>query len=132
MEERTAHPNQYDYLDAAGIRYPKHFTKPADIDRLCLVKLSEKDRPYERAFFLAHTPAEFRNVSEQMLEAGKITKEALATAVIEEFVLGVQVNFHFFYSPLLKRLELLGTDTRRQTNLDGLLRLPAAIQQNLP
>lgn len=132
MEERTARPNQYDYLDAAGIRYPKHFQKPAEIDRLCLVKLSEKTRPHERAFFLAHTPEEYKKISASMVVAGKITREALETAVIEEFVLGAQVNFHFFYSPLLGRLELLGTDTRRQTNLDGLLRLPAVVQQDLP
>jgi len=33
------------------------------------------------------------------------------------------VNFNFFWSPLTKELELLGTDTRRQTNLDGFLRM---------
>src|SRR5258708_1592279 len=32
MEERTAHPNQYDYLDAAGIRYSPHFSKTSVID----------------------------------------------------------------------------------------------------
>ncbi len=35
---------------------------------------------------------------------------------------------NFFYSPLSGELELLGTDTRRQTNLDGLLRLTAPEQ----
>ena len=48
--------------------------------------------------------------------------------MIEEFVIGAQVNFNFFYSPLTKELELLGTDIRRQTNVDGLLRLTAPEQ----
>jgi 5-formaminoimidazole-4-carboxamide-1-(beta)-D-ribofuranosyl 5'-monophosphate synthetase len=66
--------------------------------------------------------------SEELIEAGKITKEGLAQAVIEEFVIGAQVNFNYFYSPLEDRLELLGTDMRRQTNLEGMLRLPAPQQ----
>ena len=31
----------------------------------------------------------------------------------------------YFYSVLDNELEIMGTDTRRQTNLDGLIRLPA-------
>lgn len=128
IEERNAHPNQYDLLAAAGIRYPKQFKNPAEIDRLCIVKVSEKDRPFERAFFIVKGFTEYQELSQAMVKNHKIAASALQTAVIEEFVLGVQVNFNFFYSPLAQRLELLGTDTRRQTNLDGLLRLSAPSQ----
>ena len=38
------------------------------------------------------------------------------------------MNFNYFYSALDNELELMGTDTRRQTNLDGILRLPATEQ----
>ena len=51
--------------------------------------------------------------------------------MIEEYALGPTVNLNFFYSPLLGELELLGTDTRRQTNLDGLRALPFAQAQQL-
>ena len=51
--------------------------------------------------------------------------------MIEEYALGPSVNLNFFYSPLLGELELLGTDTRRQTNLDGLRGLPFAQAQQL-
>jgi 5-formaminoimidazole-4-carboxamide-1-(beta)-D-ribofuranosyl 5'-monophosphate synthetase len=54
-----------------------------------------------------------------------ITKESLDKAIIEEYVIGAQVNFNYFYSNINKELEIMGTDTRRQTNLDGLIRLPA-------
>jgi 5-formaminoimidazole-4-carboxamide-1-(beta)-D-ribofuranosyl 5'-monophosphate synthetase len=47
---------------------------------------------------------------------------------MEEFVVGAAVNFNFFYSPLTHELELMGTDTRRQTNLDGFLRMTAPQQ----
>jgi len=97
--------------------------------------VSEKTRSFERAFFLAKDEQEFHEVSQKMLTKGQITQAALDIAIIEEFVVGAQVNFNFFYSPIYKRLELLGTDTRRQTNLDGLLRLPSeqqmAVQKHL-
>ena len=120
FEERNQKPNQYDILQKAGIKYPKIFKNPKDIDRLVIVKVSENQRGFERAFFLAEDFKQYREESEKMIKKGKITKEALKVAVIEEFVLGVQVNFNFFYSPINQRLELLGTDTRRQTNLDGI------------
>jgi 5-formaminoimidazole-4-carboxamide-1-(beta)-D-ribofuranosyl 5'-monophosphate synthetase len=44
--------------------------------------------------------------------------------VIEEFALGPTINLNFFWSPVLGELELMGTDTRRQTNLDGFIGLP--------
>lgn len=130
-EERTSKNNQYDLLRKSGIRLPKIFEKPADIDRLVIVKANEKERAFERAFFFVASEKEFYEVGERMIEAGKITKESLEQAVIEEFILGTQVNFNYFYSPVTGELELLGTDTRRQTSLDGLIRLPADVQMEV-
>jgi len=127
-EERSAPRNQYYLMDQAGIPRPKTYKDPCKIDRLVLVKVAEAQRGYERAFFLCSSPEEFVQKTEELMDAGKITKEGLAQAAIEEFVLGAQVNFNYFYSPLEDRLELLGTDMRRQTNLDGVLRLPAPQQ----
>jgi 5-formaminoimidazole-4-carboxamide-1-(beta)-D-ribofuranosyl 5'-monophosphate synthetase len=127
-EERDAPKNQYYLMKKAKIPYPKRFKKPEDIDRLAIVKVAEAERKFERAFFFAASPKDYRSVSKQLMADGRITKKALDAAVIEEFVVGAQVNFNYFYSPLDKRLELLGTDMRRQTNLDGLLRLPAPQQ----
>ncbi len=127
-EERNSPRNQYYLMDKAGIPRPKAFKNPHGIDRLVLVKVAEAQRGYERAFFLCSSPEEFQERSEKLISSGKITAEALNQAAIEEFVMGAQVNFNYFYSPIEDRLELLGTDTRRQTNLDGILRLPAPQQ----
>ncbi|KAF5436183.1 5-formaminoimidazole-4-carboxamide-1-(beta)-D-ribofuranosyl 5'-monophosphate synthetase [Candidatus Methanophagaceae archaeon] len=127
-EERDAPRNQYYLMQKGGIPYPRVFNSPEEIDRLVLVKAPEAQRTYERAFFFASSTDEFYTSSEQMIQAGKITEAGLKKAVIEEFVMGTQSNFNYFYSLLDQRLELLGTDTRRQTNLDGILRLPASQQ----
>ena len=128
-EERTEKVNQYDILKKAGIKYPKIFKSPKDVDRLVIVKVPEKERSFERAFFIADSYHSYKHESETLIKEGKITKSDLKSAVIEEFIVGAQVNFNFFYSIINNRLELIGTDTRRQTNLDGLIRLTSGIQQ---
>ncbi len=130
-EERDEEKNQYFLLEEAGIKTPKRFADAKDIDRLVLVKVAEAARGYERAFFFANNYNDYKEKAKQLIKQKTITEEALRKAVIEEFVVGAQVNFNFFYSPLTKDIELLGTDTRRQTNIDGLLRLPADEQMKI-
>jgi len=125
LEERDVPKNQYYLLKKAGIRYPKIIKDPEDISELVIVKVNEAIRGYERAFFYASTYKDYQKKSQELLSKKLITKEALESAVIEEYVVGAQINFNYFYSVMEDALELMGTDTRRQTNLDGLLRLPA-------
>ncbi len=130
-EERDAPRNQYHLMDKAGMRTPKKFGSPKKIDRLVIVKVSEAKRSYERAFFLARSEEEYVERSEEMMRQGKITAEALAKATIEEYIVGAHFNLNFFYSGVHEELELLGVDTRRQTNIDGFLRMPADAQLEL-
>jgi 5-formaminoimidazole-4-carboxamide-1-(beta)-D-ribofuranosyl 5'-monophosphate synthetase len=96
-----------------------------------MVKAPHAKVSFERAFFLVRSPAEYAEKSAQLIRAGIVTPQGLADATIEEFAIGPTVNLNFFYSPILGELELLGTDTRRQTNLDGLRGLPFAQAQQL-
>jgi len=130
-EERTEKINQYSILEKASIHYPKSFKNPKDIDRLVIVKAQQKKVSFERGFFFASTYQEFQEEAQKRIDSDLISEEGLRDAVIEEFVVGTPINFNFFYSPIHDRLELAGTDTRRQTNLDGFLRLPAAQQQTV-
>jgi len=131
-EERNTPKNQHYLLEKAGIRVPKTYSSPDKIDTLCIIKAPEAARSYERAFFFASNPGEYLHESQRMLSEGIINEAGLKGALIEEFVLGAQFNFNFFLSPLSGELELAGIDTRRQTNLDGVLRLPAKEQLKLP
>lgn len=131
IEERNVRPNQYDLLDKARIRTPILFKNPKDIDRLSIVKVLEKERGFERAFFLVENYKDYKSQLAKKLEEGTINEGQLENSVIEEYVVGVQVNFNFFYSLLHKRLELLGTDTRRQTNHEGIVKIPVDYQQKV-
>jgi 5-formaminoimidazole-4-carboxamide-1-(beta)-D-ribofuranosyl 5'-monophosphate synthetase len=127
-EERDEPNNQYFLLEEAGIKIPKQFKRPEEIDRTVLVKAAEAERGYERAFFLVSSFDEYKEKLEELSAKGVVDKKAASNAVIEEFVLGPQLNLNYFYSPLTQEVELLGTDTRRQTSIDGLLRLTAPEQ----
>lgn len=125
-EERGGDTDQYALLTKAGIRHPERFASPNEIDRLVMVKAPHARVSFERGFFLASSSQEFQATGDRLIAEGALTPEGLATARIEEYALGPSVNFNFFYSPLLGELELSGTDTRRQTNLEGFRNLPPA------
>jgi len=127
-EERTASRNQYYLLEKAGIRQPKKFRSPIDIDRLAIVKVQEAKRRIERAFFYATGEKDFWEKAEKRIASGLIRREDLEKAVIEEFVIGTYFNFNYFYSPLRKEVEFMGIDRRLQTNLHDFVALPAKQQ----
>lgn len=130
-EERNLPRNQHYLLQKAGIHTPKIFKSPEEIDRLVIVKVPEKERAIERAFFYASSPEDFKKKAEERIRKGVISPEALEKAVIEEYVIGAKFNANFFWSPLAEELDLLGFDRRIQTDLDGVLDLPAAEQLEL-
>jgi len=130
-EERNTPKNQYYLLDKAGIPTPKTFRNPSEIDRLVIVKVPEKKRKIERAFFYAVSPKEFEKKAEERIKRGIISREDLKKAVIEEYVIGAKFNANFFWSPLTDEIDLLGFDKRIQTDLDGVLDLPADEQLEL-
>ena len=130
IEERDQPYNQYHLLQDAGIRTPKIYkskeqkAESKTIDRPVIVKAAEAKRGFERAFFIVSSDEEYESVGSKLEVEGKVGSD-WRDATIEEFVVGAPVNINFFYSPLTGELELMGTDTRRQTNLDGFLRMTA-------
>lgn len=135
IEERSERENYYALLESARIPSPRAIRHPDAIDRLAIVKLPHAQRRLERGFFTAANSGEYRTKSAALLARGTISAGDLANARIEEYVLGPVFNFNFFFSPLVPRaegLELLGVDERRESNLDGMVRLPAAQQLELP
>jgi len=130
-EERNTPGNQLYLLQKAGIATPKTFKSPSEINRLAIVKVPEKERAIERAFFYASSPEEYEKTAQKRIKQGIITAEALKNSVIEEYVLGAKFNANLFWSPLTDEIDLLGFDRRIQTDLDGVLDLPAQEQLEL-
>ena len=130
-EERNTPRNQLYLLKKAGIATPKTFRTPSEIDHLAIIKVPEKERTIERAFFFASSPEEYEKIAQKRIEQGIITPEALENSIIEEYVIGAKFNANLFWSPLTDEIDLLGFDRRIQTDLDGVLDLPAQEQLEL-
>ncbi|MBS7656385.1 MAG: DUF1297 domain-containing protein [Candidatus Bathyarchaeia archaeon] len=130
-EERNEKRNQYWLLEQAGIKTPKKFDKPEDIDRLAIVKVQQKKKPLERAFFIVSNVDEYYEKAKSLLKEEVIDEEGLKKARIEEYVLGQKFNANFqgwALTEVFDDFDLLGFDDRKQTNLHGILGLPAKEQ----
>jgi 5-formaminoimidazole-4-carboxamide-1-(beta)-D-ribofuranosyl 5'-monophosphate synthetase len=135
LEDRSERENYYGLLEKAGLPFPGEVKDPEGIDGLTIVKLPHARKRLERGFFTCSSPKEYRERSQALLRAGVILPEDLAKARKERYILGPVFNLNFFASPLAPRgseLELLGIDERRESSLDGLVRLPAEEQLSLP
>jgi 5-formaminoimidazole-4-carboxamide-1-(beta)-D-ribofuranosyl 5'-monophosphate synthetase len=133
-EEREEAKSYYWILEKAKLPAPEKIDDPREIDDLAIVKLHHKTKKLERGFFTAATYKEFKEKSDALLKRNVISKEDLAAARIERYVIGPIFNFDFFYSPIEdegEKIELLGIDWRFETSLDGHVRLPADQQLNL-
>ncbi len=127
-EERTGNKTYYRLLDTAGIRRPKTFSSPDEIDRPVMVKMPHAKRRVERGFFVARDRDDFWKRFRKLVSDGVIKEEDLKNASIEELIVGAHFNVNYFRTMARNDVELLSIDRRIQTNLDGFLRLPASDQ----
>jgi 5-formaminoimidazole-4-carboxamide-1-(beta)-D-ribofuranosyl 5'-monophosphate synthetase len=107
------------WLESAGVRMPRRYATPADVDGPAIVKYYGAKGG--KGFFLAK--------NREALDGFQPT----GPHVIQEYVLGTRYYLHFFYSPLNTEgyrvgagsLELLGMDRRDEANIDELYKLGA-------
>ncbi|MBV9159856.1 MAG: formate--phosphoribosylaminoimidazolecarboxamide ligase [Candidatus Kaiserbacteria bacterium] len=109
---------QREWLHSAGLKLPRLFANAEDIDRPVIVKFHGARGG--RGYFLARTPEEFKKKL-----AAHDTGEGYA---IQEYVVGVPVYAHYFYSPLAEEIEIMGFDKRYESNADSIGRVAAADQ----
>ncbi|MCD4740658.1 DUF1297 domain-containing protein [archaeon] len=133
-EDRNIEKNQYYLLEKAGIRTPKHFKSPDKIDRLAIVKVQQKNHPLERAFFYPTNTEDYYEQAKEMIKKEIISEEGLNNARIEEFIVGPRFNANFQGYAVKEKfgdIDFVGFEDRIQTNLAGLLNLPAKEQLKL-
>lgn len=110
---------QRDWLSRAGLCLPRQFRSGAEIDRPVIVKLY--GAAGGKGYMFIRDAADFEARAARLHEA----------YVIQEYVIGVPLYIHYFYSPIEDRLEILSMDRRYETNVDSLGRIPAAAQEGM-
>ncbi|MGH9950046.1 MAG: DUF1297 domain-containing protein [Nitrososphaeraceae archaeon] len=111
-------------MSSAGLTTPQPVKSKHDIDRLCIVKLH--GAAGGRGYFLAWNRETFEKGALDLLKQNVIKSED--DLYIQEYVRGVPVYLHYFYSAINKEIEFLGVDRRYETDIDGLGRIPASHQ----
>ena len=103
------------WLKMAGIKMPKEFKNPGEIDRLVIVKFPGARGG--RGYFLVDTEEGFwKKIRSRGMEEEEYT--------IQEYITGTRFYPHYFYSPLTEEVELMSMDIRYESNADGLARTP--------
>jgi len=123
-EERGDKRDYYWLLEKAGLPYPEPI-EAEDINQLVMVKLPHAVKTLERGFFTAASYEEYCQKADLLLRQNVIDQDGIELARIERYVIGPVFNLDYFYSPITKRIELIGIDWRFETSLDGHCRLPA-------
>ena len=107
------------WLEKAGLHLPRVFEKPEDIDTSVIVKFHGAGGGF--GYFIAKTPEQFYEVKNR-----KYPKEN--DFVLQEYVVGVPLYIHYFYSPVTKELEIMSFDKRYESNADSIGRIKAEDQ----
>jgi len=107
----------HEWLKMADLRLPKLFDDPRGIDRPVIVKFHGA-RGGEGYFFSSNTKEFYE----------RIKNRPNVPYIIQEYVIGVPLYFHYFYSPLNDELELMGFDKRYESNVDSIGRIAAKDQ----
>jgi 5-formaminoimidazole-4-carboxamide-1-(beta)-D-ribofuranosyl 5'-monophosphate synthetase len=110
------------WLKKSGLKVPKIFENPKDIDRAVIVKFHGAKGG--KGYFLAKNEKDFREKIKAHAEEQDY--------VIQEYIVGVPMFIHYFYSSLANELEIMGFDKRYESNVDSLGRISARDQMALP
>jgi 5-formaminoimidazole-4-carboxamide-1-(beta)-D-ribofuranosyl 5'-monophosphate synthetase len=109
------------WLEGAGLLMPKVFDHPEDIDRPVIVKFHGAKGGL--GYFVAKSPDEFYEKMKKFPEHEEDKDYAM-----QEYILGVPMYIHYFYSRLNKELEIMSLDKRYESNADSIGRIAARDQ----
>ncbi|WP_456398653.1 formate--phosphoribosylaminoimidazolecarboxamide ligase [Palaeococcus sp. (in: euryarchaeotes)] len=114
------------WLQKTNLKVPRVYKDPDDIDKPVIVKFHGAKGG--KGYFLAKDSRDFW---EKAQKAGINSKDDLKGVQIQEYILGVPIYPHYFYSKLNGELELMSVDRRYETNVDGIGRISAKDQLEL-
>ena len=109
------------------LQVPREINSKSEIKDLCIVKLH--GAAGGKGYFLTSDQNGFEEGFHKLLNDDVVTNEN--ELYIQEYVKGVPVFLHFFYSPLSGEIEFMGVDRRYESDIDGISRIPSKHQLNI-
>lgn len=118
LEWESDRGKEREWLKSAGLKLPRIFESPEEIDCAVIIKFHGADGGF--GYFIANSPEEFKERIKEY-DNGK-------PYVIQEYIVGVPMYVHYFYSPLTGELEIMSFDKRYESNADSIGRIAAKDQ----
>jgi 5-formaminoimidazole-4-carboxamide-1-(beta)-D-ribofuranosyl 5'-monophosphate synthetase len=106
------------WLDKAGLKLPRIFASPEDIDCPVIIKFHGAQGGF--GYFIAKSAEEFYEKMKQYPNEKDY--------VIQEYIVGVPMYTHYFHSPLKNEIEIMSFDKRYESNADSIGRITARDQ----
>lgn len=104
---------QGEWLKKAGINTPKEYKNIEDVEFPVIIK--SYGAAGGKGYYLVNSQSE-------LIAKTKLFKNK--QYIIQQYIIGVSLYIHYFYSPLTKKLEIMSMDRRYETNVDALGRIP--------
>jgi 5-formaminoimidazole-4-carboxamide-1-(beta)-D-ribofuranosyl 5'-monophosphate synthetase len=119
LEWESNRKMEREWLLKADINLPRVFEKPEDIDKPVIVKFHGAGGGF--GYFVVKTPEQFYEVKNRKYPDQN-------DFVLQEYIVGVPLYVHYFYSPITKELEIMSFDKRYESNADSIGRIKAQDQ----
>jgi 5-formaminoimidazole-4-carboxamide-1-(beta)-D-ribofuranosyl 5'-monophosphate synthetase len=117
---------QKKWLSKAGLKLPRTFEKPEEINRLIIAKLPGAKGG--KGYFLANSRESFHRKVKEIIKRGLLSEKDVVHIHLQEYILGVNVYPHYFSSIIDDDVEFLGVDKRYESAVDAIGRIPAKEQ----
>ena len=118
LEWESDRTMEREWMKKAGLNLPKIYKKPEEIDRPVIIKFHGAKGGF--GYFIANSPAEFYERIKEF--------PGQEDYAIQEYVVGVPMYAHYFYSALSGELEIMSFDKRYESNADSIGRIAAKDQ----
>ena len=119
LEWESDRTKEREWMEKSGLKLPKVFKSPDEIEKPVIVKFHGAGGGF--GYFLARTPEQFKEVKDRKYPDQN-------DFVIQEYIVGVPLYIHYFYSPVTGELEILSFDKRYESNADSIGRIRAEDQ----
>lgn len=118
LEWESDRVKERQWLEKAGLKLPRIYQHPEEIDRAVIIKFHGAKGG--KGYFIANNPHEFYENIKHYPEEHDY--------VIQEYIVGVPMYAHYFYSRVTEELEVMSFDKRYESNADSIGRIAARDQ----
>ena len=119
LEWESDRTKERQWMEKSGLHLPKVFEKPEDITGPVIVKFHGASGGF--GYFIAKTPEQFWEVKNRKYPDQN-------DYVLQQYIVGVPLYIHYFYSPVTGELEIMSFDKRYESNADSVGRIAAKDQ----